>query len=160
MGSMSTDDLKARRAAAQAKIDEYAARALAREREYAEIDAVEKQEREARLAEALASAEEKYGRVGREIEVVRARFSDGTEAGAVIVRRGDPLLWSRFRNTIGDKKGIEIEQTQEALWRPAIVWPPIGEVDALCTTLPHTKTLISDAVARLNGFRMEDLAGK
>lgn len=157
---MSADDLKTRLAAAKAKLDAHAARDAEVAKAYAEADEVDALELRVRLADALAEAEAKYGRVGRDIEVVRPKFADGAEAGAIIVRRGDAMHWSRYRNTIGEKKGIEIEQTTDTLWRPAVVWPTLGEVDALAAKLPHTKTMLAEAVAALNGVRLEGLAGK
>ena len=72
----------------------------------------------------------------------------------------DRSEWGKYRAAIEKAKGIEIDHAQEKLWRPNVVFPDLATVDRLCGELPFLSTALADAVGRLCGVRLEELAGK
>lgn len=157
---MSSADHKERLAAAKARRDAAAAQLEAAEAERREREQLEDVEREAALSEALLEARAKHGELGRELAIVHARYAGGHIMGSAIVKVATAGEWSRYRAKIEKAKGVEIDHATEALWRPNVVYPALAEVDRMIAALPFFSTALGDAVGRLCGVRVEELAGK
>lgn len=149
-----------RQAERQARVDDARARRAAREA--AEVERNRKREREIEdeLAVAVEDAIEKHGELDEKIAVVVAKYASGHRAGFVIVKRPPIGEWQRFRAKMERAKGVEIQTAQENLWRPNVVYPELGKVEALIEELPFFSELLGDAIGRLCGIRTEELQGK
>lgn len=121
------------------------------EREASEAPARElaRLQRELRDEQALDAAIEQYGRVGEHIATV------STPRGLVIVRRASAQKFRRFQDKT-DVNGDDVLQ----LVRPCVVYPPVGELDAMLDELPAVLQTIAQAVIYLAGQQRDSLAKK
>lgn len=110
---------------------------------------------------AVAELELEHGELGKKLMRVDARHPDGTIVGAIVVKAPQPQIYRRFRNTIGDLKGVKKDEALEQLFRPSIVWPKDSRrVDAMLEQFPRLADQLGDAVALLAGAREEEATGK
>lgn len=123
----------------------------------AEIAALEAEER---VEEAIAKAEADGLRRGRTLAVVALTYPDGTPMGMVLVKRPNPMHWSKFENRIVDAKGIKNDEIRDELWQKCLVWPSLPEVERYLEEQPYTRQRLTDAIAVLAGFRKEEVSGK
>jgi len=153
-------DIEQRIAAAKARLAEAESKRSARLADKAALAEVEDLERQAKLADAVAEMESKHGDLGKKLAIVHATYADGAVAGSVIVKVASGPEWAAYKAKIQAAKGVEIDDTTERLWRTNVVYPDLAAVDALCKELPFLSTALGDAVGRLCGVRIEDLAAK
>jgi hypothetical protein len=133
---------RARKAAADTRRTEAEAAAMS-------LADVEKLEREAADAEAVADAIGKHGAVGSKIAVV------DTDMGCVIVKRSGSALFRRFQD-----QGKFDTGAFDKLVRPCVVHPDAARLDAILDELPATLSRLANAVVELAGARSAELAGK
>jgi hypothetical protein len=146
-------EVEARRAARQA------ARATDDELEAAKMRLAESQRLD-RLEEAVLEAEAKHGKIGKGIAVVHCKFADGSPLGSVIVKRPVASYYERYQHAYQDLPEAKRRERTMELVAHALVWPSMGEVEALIKELPGSALPIANAIARLAGEHREDLAGK
>ena len=108
---------------------------------------VEKAEREALDAEAIAKAKAEHG--DNKIATI------DTDLGVVIVKRPNPVLYKRFR----DKESAKTSDLEQ-LVRPCLVHPDLSRWDAMLEEQPATLDRVADRVVFLAGFRGKELSGK
>lgn len=157
---MTEEERQKRLAAARATIAEYEARDAEQLAEQQARDELAEAELEARFRPALAEAKSEIGEVGKMLTVVDARYAAGHLFGRVILRRCERSEWAKFQRSLEKAKGVEVDQAQEKLWRAHVVWPALAEVDRIVKELPFLSTAMADAIGRLVGLRVEELAGK
>jgi len=149
------EQLKARLEAARQKTAEFERRREERLETQQLRDQVEDAERQARLEEAIADAEAEHGALGRHIKVVHAIYDDEHIRGSMIIKRPNPLIFKRFRDT-GSMKSKDIEK----LWCSCLVWPDKSSVESMIEELPHTELKLANACADLAGASKKEIAGK
>lgn len=157
---MSDDALKARLAELE---ERRAARARAREQSKAArslADDVAAAERLDALEEALVAAEAEHGPSGRGVAVVHARYADGRIAGSAIVKRPHHAFWARAAPRLGSAKPDALAEETMRVVAHCRVWPELGQIEALTAEVPALPTLLLDAIARLAGVQLEEVAGK
>jgi hypothetical protein len=135
------NEARRRREAAEAAADK------ARQLEVLKLE-VEAEERAAKEAEAFAKLEAEHGPIGKRLLVVN------TDAGAVVVKRPNHVLWKRFQ----DKP--EASGAIDKIVSSCLVYPSKVEFEALCEEVPAALMLAAEAVCRLAGINRQDLAGK
>src|SRR5262245_57497811 len=133
-------DIEERRAAAEARL-KAAEEKRAAHAKSEELLALEKLEREATEAEALADAEAQYGAVDEEIKVVRG------PRGIVIVKRPPYVAVKRFHDV--GKFSVE---AKDKLGRPCVVYPSLAEYNKLASDDVSVVVAVADAAAWLAGF--------
>lgn len=153
------DELKARRAAAQAKLAELEKKNEAARASVAELREVEDLERDAAARGAVL---EHGGEValGRSIVRVDAHYADGTLRGSVVLKAPALPAFRAFANKLGDVKGVELDQLQEKFWRPCLLWPTEDAVAEIFVELPGFREAIVNALLALSSSRKEAVAGK
>lgn len=145
---MNDFDLDARRAAAEERIR------VANEKRNAkakseELLALEKLERDAVEAEAIADAEATYGAVDEDIKVVRS------PRGIVIVKRPAFVIVKRFHDA--GKFSVE---AKDKLGRPCVVYPNAAEYAKMAADDVALVVAVADAAAWLAGFGRTKLEEK
>lgn len=143
------EDLKARLEAAKARRAAAESSALAARAESDLLLEVETAEREAKDAEAIATAEAKHGRQGKKIAVIL------TDMGAVIVKRPHHVAYKAFTD-LEEIKSADLDK----LIRPCVVYPDASALDKILEELPGTLNRCADAVCYLAGARKGELAKK
>ena len=136
------------------RLKELRARRLALEAEAeAKSDAlsseIDREERAVVDAEALIAAVEKYGQLDLKI----ARLD--TDFGLVIIKRATAMAYRKFQD-----KGEFDHQALDRLVRPCVVYPKLSEFDAWCEEQPAILTRASSVIARLGGWRKEEIEKK
>lgn len=144
------EDLQARIAVARAETDR-----LEKEREdraeLAELEATAaKAERDAKDAKVIVEIEEKHGVIDG-VRLVRV----DTELGVVVLKRANHLIYKRFRDA-GEAKTEDLEK----LVRPCLVHPDKSAFDAMVEDVPAILDRCANAIVKLAGFRMKEVAGK
>lgn len=125
---------------------------LVRQREESEANidqTLEDETRALRDEEAINKAVEEYGALGRKIEVVE------TDLGIVIVKRCPAMRWKKF--TDADKWDNEAFR---GLVTPLVVYPDSSGFDEMLDEQPATLQRVAQAVARMAGVRMQEVAKK
>jgi hypothetical protein len=111
------------------------------------------------LEKAVVEAEAKHGTLNKRIVIVHAKRPDGSIAGSAIIHRGSRQHWSRYRKQLQDGT-VDGEQAEAALVMQAVAWPSLERFQAVVDEMPHFMSTCAIAVARLNGLRLEEVAGK
>lgn len=138
------EKLKAREAAAQARINAIETKQLLRER----ARAVEEREREAEEVEVLDRLQEEHGEVGKLIDFVRSA------KGVVVVKRALGVIWNRYENS--KMKAPDREKLVEA----CLVYPDRQTYNAIVADQPALVLTLADKLVRLYGFKREEESGK
>ncbi len=112
------------------------------------------------LEEALVTAEENHGRLGRGVAVVNAKYADGTLLGSLILKRPVSSYWLKFQGKVADKQGPERDEELQKLWRHCLVWPEINQAEQMIEELPNLVMQMGTVVSRLAGEHSEDISGK
>jgi hypothetical protein len=136
-------ELRAKRSELQAARE---ARAAQRDAD----DELEAEERAIRDEQALADAEEKYGRVGRDLAAV------DTDFGVVILKRAHQATFRRFMESGEDTKTEDLMR----LVRPSIVYPSPGDFDGYIDQQPMILARCAKAVSQLAGLRTKETSAK
>lgn len=110
---------------------------------------VEAEEIEARDEEAIATAEEEHGSVGKKIRVVH------TDLGCVIVKRPHPASYKKFRDR-AETDTAAFEQ----LVRPCVIYPDAVALDIIFVEFAGVLDRVANAVVELAGFRQKESAPK
>lgn len=149
---MIDEDLRARKAKAQAAIAEIEAKRAKREEAGAEAREVERLERKAKDDAAIADAEEKLGELGLKFAAVE------TDLGVVIVKRPNPMVFKRWQDLGADRmvKSVEVEK----LVRTCLVYPAAESFERLCEELPATPARLASAIVDLANGRAKEVSGK
>lgn len=127
---------------------------LAAKREAAEAAAelereLDAERRALRDEQALCDAIEKHGALDKGVAVVESSL------GLVVVRRSSAMKFRRFQ----DKETCTTEDIM-GLVRPCVVHPPLTELDDMLDEQPALLARIGNAVARLAGVRLSEVAKK
>lgn len=108
--------------------------------------------------EALDAAEKEHGQSYRYGDGEPGKLKLATLAtpyGLVILRRAEPIVWSRFT-----RAGKTTEKELNELVMPSLVYPTKARFFEILEEQPMTLTLAASAVAELAGARAGEVRGK
>jgi hypothetical protein len=136
-----------------AELKQLRARRLALETQAEEMGGglteLEREQRAVADAEALIKAVEEHGKLDVRIAKLQTDF------GLVIIKRASANRYRKFQDD-GEFKMENIEK----LVRPCVVHPKLSEFDEWCEEQPAILTRASNVIARLGGWRKEEIEKK
>lgn len=104
--------------------------------------------------EALDMLEQREGKIGKAIQIVRV--DDERDGRAVVLKRPNMTQFRRFVDSDKDEQSKELDR----LVRPAVLYPDKVTFDALVEELPFLMSRCADACIALAGVRKKDVKAK